>query len=109
VAVLKTNASINQLAFEVKDFLSQHIHVDQLILFGSYIYGTPREDSDIDIAVVSEDFNKMSVWDKISLLAQVSVAVDSRIELIAFTLKDYSHPESGSLLSEIKQKGKVLV
>ena len=107
--MLKTNTSINQLAYEVKDFLSRHIHVEQLILFGSYIYGSPREDSDIDIAVISEDFNKMSIWDKISLLAQTSVAVDSRIELIAFTSKDYSQPENGSLLKEIKDKGKILI
>jgi len=107
--MLKTNASINQLAFEVKDFLSRHIHIDHLILFGSHAYGSPREDSDIDIAVISEDFNKMSIWDKISLLAQASLSVDSRIELITFSSKDYSQPEKGSLLKEIKDKGKILI
>ena len=107
--MLKTNASIDQIAHEVEVFLSQHIHVDRLILFGSYVDGSPREDSDIDIAVISEDFNTMSIWDRISLLAQASVAVDSRIELIAFSPKDYFHPESCSLLNEIKNKGKVIV
>ncbi len=106
--MLKTHVSINQIAHEVRDFLSRHIHVDRLILFGSYADGSPREDSDIDIAVISEDFDKMSVWDKISLLAQSSIAVDSRIELIAFTPKDYAHPQKCSLLNEIKNKGKIL-
>ena len=107
--MLKTNASISQLAQEVKDFLSKHIHVDQLILFGSYKDGSYREDSDIDIAVISEDFNRISIWDRISLLAQVAVAVDSRLELMAFTPKEYSHPESGSLLKEINDNGKILI
>lgn len=106
--MLKTHASIDQIAHEVKDFLSQRIHVDRLILFGSHAEGFPREDSDIDIAVISGDFDKMSVWDKIGLLAQASVAVDSRIELVAFTSKDYLRPQKCSLLNEIKNKGKTL-
>ena len=107
--MFKTNASVNQIAKEVFEFLSQFITVDHLILYGSYAYGKPREDSDIDMAVVSEDFRKMSIWDKMSLLAGASVAVDSRIELMGFMPKDYSHPQRGSLLNEIKAKGKVLI
>ena len=106
--MLKINASMKQIADELKNFLSQRIRVNHLILFGSYAYGSPRQDSDIDVVVVSDDFITMSVWDKIALLAGASVAVDSRIELVGVTSKDYSASQKGSLLSEIKSKGKIL-
>ncbi len=36
------------------------MHLDKIILFGSYAYGTPNEDSDIDICVIDDNFtNKM--------------------------------------------------
>src|SRR4030067_1125623 len=35
------------------------IKVDQVIVFGSYLEGTARPDSDIDVIVVSDDFRGM--------------------------------------------------
>ena len=107
--MLKTNLSLNQIARELADFLSQHIHVDKLILFGSHGYGQPREDSDIDIAVISEDFERMSVLDKIDLFARTSVAVDSRVELVGFPKKKFMNPDPCTLLGVIKQRGKILI
>ncbi|MDO8454318.1 MAG: nucleotidyltransferase domain-containing protein, partial [Sulfurimonas sp.] len=31
------------------------LDLDKIILFGSYAYGTPNEDSDIDLYVVTKD------------------------------------------------------
>ena len=50
--MLKTKLSLGQLAIELKDFLSKHIYVEHLILFGSYAKGSQRVDSDIDVIVV---------------------------------------------------------
>ena len=107
--MFKTNTPLDQIARELAGFLSQYIHVDKLILFGSHSYGQPREDSDIDIAVISEDFERMSVLEKIDLFARTSVAVDSRVELVGFPKKKYMNPDPCSLLGMIKQKGKVLI
>jgi len=107
--MLKTKLSLGQLAVEIKDFLSKYIGVEHLILFGSYAKGFQRADSDIDVVVVSDDFKSMSAFDKISLLANVSVAVDSRIELIGVTSNEYEQAQRGSLLNDIKQSGKVLI
>ena len=51
----------------------------------------------------------MSVFDKISLLANASVVVDSRIELIGVSSNEYEQAQRGSLLNDIKQSGKVLI
>ena len=106
--MLKRNASIKQIIKEVVEFLSQHIQVEKLILFGSYVYGKPREDSDFDIAVISQDFENINILDKMSLFANTTKAVDSRVELRGFSKKEYLKPESASFLAFIKKKGKVV-
>ncbi|MFZ2356794.1 MAG: nucleotidyltransferase domain-containing protein [Candidatus Omnitrophota bacterium] len=106
--MLKADAPIEQIAKEAVDFLSKYIRVEKVILFGSYGYGTPRKDSDFDIAVISEDFEKMSVLEKIDLFARASVMVDSRVELVGFSKREFLNPESPSLLRIIKEKGKVI-
>jgi len=107
--MLKRELSIKEIIKEAIDFLSQYIKVDSLILFGSYAYGKPHNHSDIDIAVVSDDFKNMSAFDKINLFAKTISAVDSRLELIGFLKTDYQSPQKASFLEMIKQKGKQLL
>ncbi len=38
--------------------ISKGIHIEKVILYGSYASGKAHEDSDIDLAVVSSDFGK---------------------------------------------------
>ncbi len=106
--MLKRNASVKQIIKETADFLSEYIHIEKLILFGSYQYGKPREDSDFDIAVISQDFEKMDFWDRIKLFAKTAMAVDSRLELLGFSKKEYLKPDAASFLSLIKKKGKIV-
>jgi predicted nucleotidyltransferase len=40
---------------KIKDIIIQTIPVEQVYLFGSYAYGTPRDDSDLDFYVVMKD------------------------------------------------------
>jgi len=50
---------------------------DKIILFGSYAYGTPNEDSDIDLYVVTkDDFIPQSWKEKMDIVRKVSVAID---------------------------------
>ena len=106
--MLKTKATLEQIGEEIVHFLSGHIRVARLIVFGSYAYGRPREDSDFDIAVVSDDLAKMSILERIELFARAALAVDSRVELKGFTEKEFRAPAPGSLLEMIKRRGKVI-
>ena len=106
--MLKTAITIKQIGKEVTDFLSQYIKVDRLILFGSYGYGKPRKDSDFDIAVISKDFEQMSILEKIELFSKVALMVDSRVELKGFSKREFLNPGQGSILKLIKSKGKII-
>ncbi len=40
---------------EIVKRIVENYHPDKIILFGSYAYGTPTEDSDIDLLIVKDD------------------------------------------------------
>lgn len=102
--MLKEAVSLKEIGKEIEEYLSRYIIVNMIIVYGSYAYGTPREDSDIDIAVISVNFRNMSIMERIELLAGASVAIDSRIEVKGFTLEEYENAMPGSLIELIKFK-----
>jgi uncharacterized protein len=93
---------INLIRQYVGRLKENNIPVERVLLFGSYIKGTPREDSDIDIAVISSAFK----WDRYldrRRIVPMRRGIDSRIEPIPFTPDDYA--EGGMLIDEIKRTG----
>ncbi|MEA2039619.1 MAG: nucleotidyltransferase domain-containing protein [Thermodesulfobacteriota bacterium] len=87
-AVLKT---IRQFK---KALESINIRVDQLILFGSHAVGTAREDSDIDVVVISPSFSGKSYWERIDILSEAIYKVFAPIEASAFTPEEWKTGKS---------------
>jgi hypothetical protein len=52
----------------IKDIILATIPVERIYLFGSYAYGTPNEDSDLDIYVIMKDDAPYSVSDAQTML-----------------------------------------
>jgi len=55
----------------VKDYLtivSKKISVEKAILFGSWARGDSLQDSDVDLIVISPDFERMSLEERLALL-----------------------------------------
>ncbi len=80
------------------------INFRKIILFGSYASDSQRRDSDIDIAVVSEDFGKDRFEERV-LLSKIAYYVDVRIEPYPVSLKEYVEDIWQTLIHEIKSKG----
>src|SRR3989337_1019222 len=51
----------DQLEARIRDALAP-LHPEKVILFGSYAWGQPTEDSDIDLYVVTQDDFVPSTW-----------------------------------------------
>ncbi len=75
--------SINKYIKEIE----KHYHIIAIILFGSYAKGTENENSDIDIAVVSDDFD--DIYDCMAALMGMTWDIDARIEPHPIKKKDY--------------------
>lgn len=79
------------------------IHVDQLILFGSHAAGTAREDSDIDLVVISSSFADKDYWERIDILSDAIYEVFAPIEATAFTPEEWA--SGNSLLVDYAKDG----
>src|SRR6516164_2210027 len=86
--------------------IAERFHPDKIILFGSYAYGTPHEDSDVDLLVIKP------TWNQISQAVQIrwALAAPFPMDLIVRTPKNmkWRLEEGESFLTEIVSKGKVL-
>ena len=59
------------------------LNINKIILFGSYAYGTPHQDSDLDLYVVtSDDFIPQNFEEKIDLKLKVSRAIKDLQKII---------------------------
>jgi predicted nucleotidyltransferase len=84
------------------------LNPEKIILFGSYVYGNPDENSDIDICVVNSGKSaKLEVKRAVrSLLKDLKIAKD--ILTPSKEEYDFYKNEFGSVYKEIEEKGKVL-
>jgi len=103
-------------AGEIRDLIStiiaelaaQKIGVEKIVLFGSYARGTPRPHSDIDIAVISPAFHGKKMLERQATLARVLKRHLAVVEPVGYPPESFDCAEPGSLIWEIKTKGKLL-
>ena len=79
------------------------IKVSQVILFGSHAKGKANAESDLDIAIISEQFGE-DPTEEMMLLRKLALTVDSHIEPIPLSPQDLKDHYS-SLVEEIKRYG----
>ncbi len=92
------------------------LHPQKVVLFGSYAYGTPHEESDIDLLVVLDtDTMPQTFQENMKNKLMVRKAIWELSKQISIDLLVYTKPmyrkfqELGSMFArEISQKGKVL-
>ena len=81
------NSEIASSVMKFVEEVSKKYKVNTIILFGSYAKGTNHKDSDIDIAIVSEDF--VDIYDVMAILMGMTWDIDARIEPHPITKDDY--------------------
>ncbi len=72
----------------------------KIILYGSFASGHPREDSDIDLIVISEDFKNMNFRERLEILGLAAGRVFEPIEAIGYTEEEIKDTK-GTFLEEI--------
>lgn len=97
------NSNIKEKAKKYIDEIKKHnIHILKAYIYGSYAKGIEREDSDIDIALISPDFSGNRFLDSIKIIP-MRRKIDSRIEPVTFKPEDFD--ESDPLAAEIMDSG----
>ncbi len=94
----------------IRDFLdSRNISADKIVVFGSYARGDYNEDSDIDIAIISRDFENKDIFQKAEMLKGLKWLLVDKImlpfDIIPISLTEWM--ESSSLTVEFIKSGKM--
>jgi len=84
------------------------IRIGKIVLFGSHAQGRADEHSDIDIAVVSDNFKDMNLLERLELIgaALAKAKVMDPVEVRAYTEEEFESKGKGTFVGdEIKAKG----
>ena len=85
---------------------AQNIRPQKIILFGSFSTESQRQDSDIDLVVISEDFTGKDYWERIDILSEAIYAVFEPIEAVAMTPAEWQSGDS--LIADYARNGEVV-
>jgi uncharacterized protein len=97
---------INLIKHYISVLRENNISIQKVMLFGSYMNGQPKEDSDIDIAIISPAFKGNRYSDR-RFIVPFRRGIDSRIEPLPFTPEDFA--KGGILIDEIKRTGEEIL
>ncbi len=105
--MVKNKSELDSIINKYIDSIKNEIKINYAILFGSYAKGNPREESDIDIAIVSENFGKDHLKE-LQYLSRKRKHSDTSIEALAFSLEDFKNRSKGDLLTVIYENGVII-
>ncbi len=87
------NKLIMEIVQKYVEKICENYKVYAIILFGSYAKGTNNENSDIDIAIITDDFEN-DIFDEELNLMKLRRKIDTRIEPHLIRIKDYKNAET---------------
>ena len=80
------------------------VHTEEIILFGSYAYGNPGKDSDIDLCILTNDISKR----KIDLIRKVRKAITPvalvPVDILIYRKKEFANRSELNTTLEYKIK-----
>jgi len=104
--VAETRQTIKKIIYQyIYNLEALGISVQKVIIFGSQAKGTFKEDSDIDIVVISNEFDKMGLWEKAKYLGRAARGIPHPIEAIGFSTSQLENSKQGTLIDEVKRNG----
>jgi predicted nucleotidyltransferase len=84
------------------------VDVAFIVVFGSQVNGSCHEWSDIDLLVVSSQFDGMKDRKKLNLLWHLAAAIDSRIEPIPCGLQQWTEDDTSAIIEVARREGEIL-
>jgi len=100
--VKKLDSEIIRVIEKYVEVLKKHYSIDSVYLFGSFAKGNNHEDSDIDVAIISNDI-KGKFGERVPFM-MISSEIDLRIEPHPINTEDYKN-NATALINEIRKNG----
>jgi len=103
----RINEIINFLLSNLKN---DFVKVDKIVLFGSHINNTATEESDLDIGIISEDFNDKNIFERGKLVSNAERMTIRKfmIPLDIVMLTPHELSNETTLIASYLKEGKVV-
>lgn len=88
--------------------VEQEIPVSFGVIFGSQVSGQQHSWSDIDLLVISPQFDGERKREDINLLWRVAARIDSRIEPIAVGERQFKEDDSSTIIELARREGQIV-
>lgn len=98
------------IRFFEKCLKEKGLKVSKIILFGSQVKGKTTEGSDVDILIISEDFQGKDIFERAKLTkdAEILTLKKFMMPLDIVTLTSEEFESNKSIVAEYARKGKVM-
>ena len=106
--MVTTEAEVGAAIADLVERLEKGLRVEVVVLYGSHANGKPSEWSDIDVAVVSPDFEGLPLWRRQELISRLTVHRYRSLSPIGYPSSEYHNPGPHSFLREIVRTGRVV-
>ncbi len=107
---MTTDAGVRRIIIEIADRIIKVYKPKKVILFGSYAYGEPTEDSDIDLLIIKNtDKRPIDRWVEVKRLLR-DVSRTLAVSPLVYTEKEIEERTAikDFFLEEVFEKGEVL-
>jgi predicted nucleotidyltransferase len=107
--MVTTQAEVERAISRFIGDLQDGIRVEAVVLYGSHVHGQPHEWSDIDVAVISPDFEGLPINERQSIISRLTWRDrDVSLAPIGYPSSEYHDPGRHSFLREIIRTGRVV-
>ncbi len=106
--MVKVKSSVRKSILRTIQYLQEQIRITEVILFGSYASGMPHEFSDIDIAVISPDFENKDLNFKADIFSQAKINGSIDVDIHPFTDKALKGARPTNFIGHIVKTGTII-
>jgi predicted nucleotidyltransferase len=106
--MVRTKESVVESAKKFIAEADKFFSIKKGVLFGSYAYGKPHIYSDIDVAIVSKDFEYFPENLALKQLFRLARHLDTSIAPVVLTEEEYNTAPLGSVAVDVAKKGLIL-
>jgi predicted nucleotidyltransferase len=85
---------------------SKNIKLQKIILFGSVTTKTSTPFSDIDVILISDDFQSLNYWQRIEIISGAIYEIFEPIEAFSFTQEEWERKDS--FITDYAQNGEII-
>ena len=101
-------AIVESVQSYLRTLIAKGVDIRFGVIFGSYARGCATEWSDIDLLVVSPDYDNMTSRDKIDQLWETAARTDSRIEPIPCGIEAWEKDDGTPIFEFARQEGQTV-